>query len=67
MPKWPDWYTHLDNATITKILLFGKNKLNFETNKMLLMSTIEFTLLTDTERERETKTETDRQRDRDRV
>ena len=30
------------DSTITKILLFGDNKLDFETSKILLMSTIEF-------------------------
>ena len=34
------------DSTITKIWLFGDNKLDFETNKILLMSTIEFILLT---------------------
>ena len=32
---------------ITKILLFGGNKLDFETNKILLISTIEFVSLTE--------------------
>ena len=35
------------NSTITKILLFGDNKLDFGTNKILLKSTIEFILLTE--------------------
>ena len=35
------------DSTITKILLFGDIKLDFETNKILLMSTIEFILLTE--------------------
>ena len=35
------------DSTITKILLFGDNKLDFETNKILLMSTIEFISLTE--------------------
>ena len=35
------------HSTITKILLFGDNKLDFETNKILLMSTIEFVSLTE--------------------
>ena len=30
------------DSTITKVLLFGDIKLDFETNKILLMSTIEF-------------------------
>ena len=33
------------DSTVTKILLFGDNKLDFETNKILLMSAIEFILL----------------------
>ena len=33
--------------SITKILLFGDNKLDFETNKILLMFTIEFISLTE--------------------
>ena len=37
----------LSDFTITKILLFGDNKLKFETNKVLLMSTIEFVSLTE--------------------
>ena len=35
------------DSTITKILLFGDNKLDFETSKILLMSTIEFISLTE--------------------
>ena len=35
------------DSTITKILLFGDNKLDFETNNVLLMSTIEFISLTE--------------------
>ena len=35
------------DSTITKILLFGDNKLDFETNKILGMSTIEFISLTE--------------------
>ena len=35
------------NSAITKILLFGDIKLDFETNKILLMSTIEFISLTE--------------------
>ena len=35
------------DLTITKILLFGDNKLDFETNEILLMSTIEFISLTE--------------------
>ena len=35
------------NSTITKILLFGDNKLDFETSKILLMSTIKFIPLTE--------------------
>ena len=35
------------DPTITKILLFGDIKLDFETNKILLMSTIEFIRLTE--------------------
>ena len=35
------------DSTIAEILLFGDNKLDFETNKILLMSTIEFILLTE--------------------
>ena len=35
------------DSTNTKILLLGKNKLDFETNKILLMSTIEFISLTE--------------------
>ena len=35
------------DSTITKILLFGDNKLDFETNKILLMSTIKFISLTE--------------------
>ena len=35
------------DPTTTKILLFGDNKLDFETNKVLLMSTIEFISLTE--------------------
>ena len=35
------------DSTITKILLFGDNKLDFETNKILQMSTVEFTSLTE--------------------
>ena len=34
-------------STVTKILLFGDNKLDFETNKILLKSTIEFISLTE--------------------
>ena len=34
------------DSTIAKILLFGDNKLDFETNKILLMSTIELISLT---------------------
>ena len=34
------------DSTITMILLFGDNKLDFETKKILLMSTIEFISLT---------------------
>ena len=30
------------NSTVTKILLLGDSKLDLETNKILLMSTIEF-------------------------
>ena len=30
------------DSTVTKILLFGDNKLDFETNKILLMFRIEF-------------------------
>ena len=36
-----------NNFTFTKILLYGDNKLDFETNEILLMSTIEFILLTE--------------------
>ena len=36
-----------NDSAITKILLFGDNKLDFETNKILLMSTIEFISLTE--------------------
>ena len=36
-----------NDSTITKILLFGDNKLDFETNKILLVSTIEFISLTE--------------------
>ena len=35
------------DSTITKILLFGDIKLDFKTNKILLMSTIEFISLTE--------------------
>ena len=35
------------DSTITKILLFGDIKLDFETNKILLMSTIKFISLTE--------------------
>ena len=35
------------NSTITKIMLFGDIKFDFETNKILLMSTIEFVSLTE--------------------
>ena len=35
------------DSTTAKILLFGDNKLDFETNKVLLMSTIEFISLTE--------------------
>ena len=35
------------DSVITKTLLFGDNKLDFETNKILLMSTIEFISLTE--------------------
>ena len=35
------------DSTITKILLFGDNKLDFETNKTLLMFTIELISLTE--------------------
>ena len=35
------------DSTITKILLFGDNKLDFETSKVLMMSTIEFVSLTE--------------------
>ena len=35
------------DSTIAKILLFSDNKLDFEANKILLMSTIEFTSLTE--------------------
>ena len=35
------------DSTVTKILLFGDNKLDFETNKILLMSTIQFIYLTE--------------------
>ena len=35
------------DSIITKILLFGDNKLDFETNKILLMFTIEFHSLTE--------------------
>ena len=35
------------DSTITKILLFGDNKLDFETYKVLLMPTIEFISLTE--------------------
>ena len=35
------------NSTITKVLLFGYTKLDFETNKILLMSTIESISLTE--------------------
>ena len=35
------------DSTITKILLFGDIKLDFETNKILLMSTIAFISLTE--------------------
>ena len=35
------------DSIITKILLFGDNKLDFETNKILFMSTIEFISLTE--------------------
>ena len=35
------------DSTITKVLLFGENKLDFETNKILKMSTIEFILPTE--------------------
>ena len=34
------------DSTIAKILLFGDNKLDFETNKIFLISTIEFISLT---------------------
>ena len=33
------------NSTITMVLLFGDNKLDFETNEILLTSTTEFTSL----------------------
>ena len=36
-----------NDSTITKILLFGDNKLDFETSKILLMSTIKFISLTE--------------------
>ena len=36
------------DSTITKILLFGDNKLDFETKKILLTSTIEFVSLAET-------------------
>ena len=35
------------DSTITNVLLFGDNKLDFKTNKILLVSTIEFISLTD--------------------
>ena len=35
------------DSTIAATLLFGDNKLDFETNKILLMSTIEFISLTE--------------------
>ena len=35
------------DSTVTKILLYGGNKLDFEANKVLLMSKIEFNLLTE--------------------
>ena len=35
------------DSTVTKILLSGDNKLDFETNKILLMSTVEFISLTE--------------------
>ena len=35
------------NSTITKVLLFGYTKLDFETKKILLISTIEFISLTE--------------------
>ena len=35
------------DSIFTKILLLGDNKLDFEKNKILLMSTIEFTSLTE--------------------
>ena len=35
------------DSIITKILLFGDNKLDFKTNKILLMSAIEFISLTE--------------------
>ena len=35
------------DSTITKILPFSDNKLDFETNKILLMSTIEFISITE--------------------
>ena len=35
------------DSIITKILLFGDNKLDFETNRVFLMSTIEFISLTE--------------------
>ena len=35
------------DSTVTKTLLFGDNKLDFETNKILLMSTIQFISLTE--------------------
>ena len=36
-----------NGSTITKMLLFGNNNLDFETNKILLKSTIEFISLTE--------------------
>ena len=33
------------DSTVTKILLFGNSKLDFETNKILLMSTIQLSRL----------------------
>ena len=35
------------NSTITMVLLFGDNKLDFETNEILLTSTVRFTSLTE--------------------
>ena len=35
------------DSTITKIFLFGDNKLDFKTNKILMVSTIEFVSLTE--------------------